>query len=83
MVEVKYFVYILESQKTGKYYVGQTHDLRGRLDRHNSGKNKSTKHGVHWVLVHHEKFNTRSEAFAGEQQIKRYKGGEAFKKLLA
>ena len=83
MVEVKYSVYILESRKTGKYYVGQTNDLQFRIDQHNSGKNKSTKHGVPWVLVHHEKFNTRSEAFAREQQIKRYKGGEAFKKLLA
>lgn len=34
------------------------------------------------MLVYEEKFNTKGEAFKREQQIKNYKHGEAFKKLV-
>ncbi len=79
---MKFTVYILKSIATNKYYIGQTHDLKTRLIRHNAGKNKSTKYAAPWACVYREEYDTRSEAFAREQQIKRYKGGVAFKKLL-
>ncbi|MBK8495377.1 MAG: GIY-YIG nuclease family protein [Chitinophagaceae bacterium] len=37
------FVYILQSLKDGKYYIGETHDVEARLLFHNSGKQRSTK----------------------------------------
>ncbi|NPV12215.1 MAG: GIY-YIG nuclease family protein [Ignavibacteria bacterium] len=33
----KFYVYILHSLKTNRYYVGQTNDLERRLMYHNSG----------------------------------------------
>jgi putative endonuclease len=77
-----YFTYIIRSQKTGRYYVGSTKDVSERLARHNGGKNKSTKPGVPWELVVTEEYQTRQEAYRREFQIKSYKGGEAFKKLI-
>ncbi len=74
--------YILQSQKNGKYYVGYTTDLKKRIYYHNSGKNISTKSGVPWKLVKYENFETKKEAWLREHQIKKYKGGEAFSKLI-
>lgn len=78
----EYTVYILKSYKTGRYYIGQTSDVPSRLERHNQGRNKSTKNGQPWKLVYTENCTSRGEAFKREKQIKSYKGGEAFKKLI-
>jgi len=39
-------VYILFSSKTGKYYIGSTDNLEGRLKHHNAGSTSSTKSGA-------------------------------------
>ena len=77
-----FYTYILKSKKHGRYYVGSTDNLTERLERHNGGRNKSTKSGIPWELTYFEKFTTRQEAYKREMEIKRYKGGEAFKKLI-
>ncbi len=56
------FVYILYSEKSSKYYVGQTANIKKRLERHNSGIVPSTKNGVPWVLVLQLEVSSRSEA---------------------
>ncbi|MFA6470304.1 MAG: GIY-YIG nuclease family protein [Bacteroidota bacterium] len=40
-----YFVYILQSLTSGKFYVGHTDNLPKRVQQHNSGYNPSTKPG--------------------------------------
>ncbi|HUY69712.1 MAG TPA: GIY-YIG nuclease family protein [Candidatus Tyrphobacter sp.] len=77
-----YYVYIIQSKKTGRYYIGLTSDIEERLRHHNSGANKSTKGRGPWVLIHKELYKTKREAWERERQIKSYKGGEAFKKLI-
>ena len=77
-----YYIYILKSEKNEKYYIGYTSDLSQRIKNHNSGKNTSTKHGVPWKMVYHEEFEDKKLAWLREKQIKSYKGGEAFKKLV-
>jgi putative endonuclease len=77
-----YFAYILKSEKHGRYYIGSCSDIYDRLKRHNGGRNKATKNGIPWILVYKETFLTRSEAYKREFQIKSYKGGEAFKKIV-
>jgi putative endonuclease len=78
-----YIVYILKSIKNGKYYVGYTSNLGRRVNYHNSGKNISTKPGMPWIVVYSEKFKDKKVAWLREKQIKNYKGGEAFKKLVS
>jgi putative endonuclease len=41
-----YFIYILFSQKTNRYYIGSTEDLARRLKHHNAGSTPSTKAGA-------------------------------------
>jgi len=77
-----YFVYILQSQKDQKFYIGSTSDVNARLDYHNSGRQRSTRHRIPFILVYTEEFQDKSQAEKREKQIKSYKGGEAFKKLL-
>jgi len=74
---------ILQSQKTQKYYVGCTKDLNKRLVRHNSGQVKSTKHGIPWTIVYQERLDTLGLARKRENEIKKYKCGILFKKLIS
>ena len=41
-----YFVYILQSERDGSFYIGSTSDVEARLSRHNSGR---TRYHVHIV----------------------------------
>ncbi len=77
-----FYVYILKSSIFQKHYVGSTNNLSRRLSDHNSGKVKSTKAFKPWNIIYTEIFSTRNDALRREKQIKSYKGGEAFKKLL-
>ncbi|OIP06775.1 hypothetical protein AUK41_01435 [Candidatus Berkelbacteria bacterium CG2_30_43_20] len=77
-----YTVYILRSMITRKYYIGVTSDITQRLRHHNSGANRSTKNGKPWIVVRKEDFSNSRDAWLRERQIKKYKGGEAFKKLI-
>ena len=81
-VKEMYFVYILKSKIANKFYIGYTGDLNKRIIYHNNGKNISTKNHLPWEVVYSESFQTKKEAWLREHQIKSYKGGVAFKKLL-
>ncbi|MDP2207749.1 MAG: GIY-YIG nuclease family protein [Bacteroidota bacterium] len=65
-----YFVYIIQSISSKRYYTGSTEDIENRLVEHNRGENKSTRYGVPWKIVHQEVFENRSEAIQKEKQIK-------------
>ena len=69
-----YYVYILRSLKDGKLYTGVTADLAKRLFEHNIGKNKATRHRRPLVLVHSEKYSTRTDAARREYYLKSKKG---------
>ena len=78
-----YKVYILKSlQNLKKYYIGHTHDLKNRLERHNKGLVRSTKAYGPWDIIYTENFDTKNDAYKRELQIKSYKGGEALKRLI-
>jgi putative endonuclease len=68
-----YFVYIIQSQKNNRFYIGQTKDIDDRLKRHNNGESLATKSGVPWELVKLENFNTRTEAIKRERYLKSLK----------
>ena len=67
---MSYYVYILESIKNGKYYIGQTEDLEKRLSRHNAGMNKSTKSSSPWEIKWWKEFESRTEAIKEETLLK-------------
>jgi len=82
MKMMKFFTYILCSQRSKKYYIGSTMNLDKRVEKHNRGEVKSTKSGIPWNLVYFESFESRSEAFVREHQIKKKKSRKYIETLL-
>jgi putative endonuclease len=77
-----YYVYIITSESTGRYYIGQTNDLAGRIDRHNAGRNLSTKAYLPWVLKWWKECETRSEAIKAETELKKIKKREGIERYV-
>jgi len=77
-----YKVYILQSIKDGKYYIGCTRNLERRFLEHNRGQTKSTKNRRPFRLVYVEFFKDKHLASKREREIKNYKGGNKFKDLV-
>jgi putative endonuclease len=71
---MKFFAYILLSQKDGRYYYGSTSDLKSRVQKHNWGDVRATRGRRPLVLHYFEEFATRSEAFQREQFFKSIDG---------
>ena len=76
-----FFVYILQSDTTFRFYTASTEDLANRIEEHNAGENKSTRNGIPWQLVHQEQFATSSDALRKEIQIKN-RGAERYMRGL-
>ena len=70
-----YFVYILFSHSTGRYYTGSTADMVSRLIHHNSGANRSTRMGAPWILEKVFEVANRTEALKLEAKIKKRGAG--------
>ena len=79
---MKYWVYILQSEVAGRYYIGSTGNIEDRLERHNGGRSKATKSGRPWRLVYTETFSTRPEAVARETQLKKGKSRVRIQELV-
>ena len=80
---MSHYVYILQSLRDNKYYIGETTDVNERLLFHNSGRQRSTKYRIPFKLILVEEYENRIQALARERQIKNWKGGMAFKKLIS
>ena len=77
-----YYVYVLQSMKDQKYYIGSSSDVQARLNYHNAGLQRSTRHRIPFILIYQEQLNSKHDALIREKQIKSYKGGQAFQKLI-
>ena len=77
-----YYVYVLKSNAKGRHYIGHTESITERLRKHNGGLVRATKYGKPWSCIYTEEFLTRADACKREREIKKYKGGILFKKLL-
>jgi putative endonuclease len=65
-----FYVYVIISERTGKYYKGMTENLSLRLKDHNRGGTTSTKSGGPWYLGYYERFQSRAEARVREKYLK-------------
>ena len=77
-----YYVYVLKSIEKSRYYIGHSSNLERRVSEHNAGKTRSTKAYRPWKLVYFEKFESKSEAYKREMEIKSHKSGIKFRMLL-
>lgn len=77
-----YYVYILQSLKDNRYYIGYTDNIERRITEHNSGKTKSLNYRLPLKLIYKEEYLSKIAAIKRERIIKSYKGGNAFKNLI-
>jgi len=77
-----HYVYLLESEKDDRYYIGHTQNLNDRLIYHNTGRSVYTKYHGPWKLLAYKTFETRGEAMKAEMRIKRLKNRKAIQKVF-
>lgn len=75
-----YYTYILRNSVTSRYYIGYTPNLNNRLEKHLTGKVKSTKSNPHYQLEWYCAFKTRSQALSFEKYLKTGSGIAFMKK---
>jgi putative endonuclease len=78
-----FYVYILRSIPTGRFYTGSTQNIAARLEKHNAGHSAATRAYRPWELVYCECFDTRREALRREYEIKRQKSRAFIEALIA
>jgi len=78
----QWYVYVLLSKKKGEWYIGSTKNMQKRILSHNTGKNKSTKHGVPWRNIYCEVSLNRDDARAREKYLKSGMGRRYLKNRL-
>ena len=78
----EFFVYILKSTSTGKFYIGQTQSLEERLKAHQEGNSTYTKNKGPWTLMAYQVCHSRSEAVVLERKLKNFKSRERLEKWI-
>ena len=77
-----YCVYILQSEKNGRYYIGSTNNLERRIVEHNGGKTISLKYLRPLKLVFQKEFPTLAAARNAEQKLKKYKNRSIIEQII-
>ncbi|MBP9854207.1 MAG: GIY-YIG nuclease family protein [Candidatus Omnitrophica bacterium] len=75
-------VYILESERNGKYYVGSTTNINERVRKHNAGEVYSTKRLMPLKLVFKTEFLDIKIARSIEYKLKRLKRKDYLQKIV-
>ena len=77
-----YFVYILESQKDKRLYIGYTANLEERIALHKKRIVKATKHRLPLQLIYYEAYLNQADAKGRELFLKSGSGHRFIKKQL-
>ena len=77
-----YFVYILQSLKDGKLYIGYTADLNKRFREHQNGEVLSTKPRRPFELIFYEAYKSSKDAKRREGYFKTAKGKSTIRMML-
>ena len=78
-----YYVYILHSPSSDKYYVGQSQNPARRLEFHNSIEKGFTSRYRPWMLVYSKECAMQVESRVLEQKIKNWKSKVMIRRLVA
>lgn len=80
--EPMFYVYVLQSMKTVRWYIGFSTDPAARLVAHNQSQNPSTKHGKPWQLIYLEGYRNKHDALGRERFLKSGSGHRYLHKQL-
>lgn len=79
---MQYFVYVIQSNKDNRLYVGLSKNPYTRLKDHNLGRVFSTKGFKPWKIVYTEKIKDRKSARHREKYLKSGIGKEFLKSIV-
>ncbi len=79
---IMFYVYVIESLKLGKLYIGYSQDLTKRLKEHNQGLNFSTKPYKPWRCIYYEACLNEEDAMRREKYLKTTQGNRLLKRRL-
>ena len=79
---MKYFSYVIYSQKSGTFYHGYFEDLEKVLEMHNADEIAPTKGKGPWVLMFSESYDNRMRAIRQASFYRSVKGQRFLKKML-
>lgn len=77
------YIYILQSETSGSYYIGATQNVENRLREHNAGETASTKNKGPWVVRFTQEYPSLPAARKIEMQLKRLKRRDIIKQIIA
>lgn len=77
-----WYVYVLKSEKSNRWYTGMTQDLRRHISEHNSGKSTHTKSRGPYTLMYYEASLNKDDARARELYLKSGMGKRFVKNRL-
>jgi putative endonuclease len=75
-------IYVLQSESSGKFYIGSAQDLPSRLAEHNRSHSPYTRNRGPWILKHSEDHPSLAEARHRERQIKSWKSHRCVQELI-
>jgi putative endonuclease len=75
-----YYVYLLKSEKDGKFYVGYSSNLKLRVKEHIDGLVKSTKNRRPIKLEYYEAYKNKQLAQKRERKLKEF--GSSYSGLI-
>ena len=78
-----HYVYVLESEKDGEFYVGYTMDVQKRVQEHNDGQVRSTKWRLPMKLIYWEGCINRQDATRREKYLKTAWGKRFIKERMS
>ena len=77
-----YYLYVIWSDASRRFYIGISEDPAHRLEQHNHGASKWTAKFGPWKLVQVEEYADYTGARKRELALKKQKGGNGLYKLL-
>jgi putative endonuclease len=83
MVETQYAIYVLESLRNGRFYIGFSSDVEARLNSHNAGPVKATRSLRPWKLVYTEACVDATAARQRERKLKSMKSRVCIQSLTS
>jgi len=77
-----HYVYVLQSLKDKKLYIGYSSNLKRRLKEHKTGGSRSTKCRLPFKLLYYESHTSEKDARRREKYFKTDKGKSSLRQIL-